>query len=130
MDSEANSSSGKRQRQVKRRGSHVQQGKYNHVLDGSGGEEGVEDPSTSRATPPKSKSKSKKRHRSSSASMEEEIIDGFAIASFKTLEDLEVGSITLVSQCTHTRRNYTHTQRLFTALSIHHIHTASVACLR
>ena len=120
MDSE-NSSSGKRQRQAtskRRERSHVQLGKHNHVLDGSGGEEeGTEDHSPSRATTPKSKTKSKKRRRSSSASMEEEIIDGFAIASFKTLEDLEVGSVTLVNQCRYPSQLYTHTKAFHSSLN-------------
>jgi len=41
---------------------------------------------------PKSKPKPRKSRRSSSPTLEEDIIDGFAIMAFKTLDDLEVSS--------------------------------------
>ena len=60
--------------------------KPNHVLSSDEGDS----MSPSRSTPPKTKSKTKKRPRSSSPSMLEDIIDGFAIQSFRTQDDLEV----------------------------------------
>ena len=89
MDSEGSSSSGKR-RHAKRREKpgHPPQEKQNHVLEGSGDEE--DEASPPRPAPTKGKGKARRQRRSSSASMEDDIIDGFSIRGFITLEDLEV----------------------------------------
>ena len=85
MDSE-----GKRNQRIRRRerAQQLQQQKQqqNHVADGSGDEEEDSPPRPARG---KSKSKPSKR-RPSSSGQEEDIIDGFSITSFKSLEDLEV----------------------------------------
>ena len=82
MDREGGQGSQKRPRSKKTQPSQ----KPNHVLSSDEGDS----TSPSRSTPPKTKSKTKKRPRSSSPSMLEDIIDGFAIQSFRTQDDLEV----------------------------------------
>ena len=98
MDSEANG--GKRARsKLRRERSHPPaQEKQNHVLEAESCDEDGESSTSPASTPtPKTKNKApRKRRRSSSASMEEDIIDGFAICSFKSLEDLEVSSALLI----------------------------------
>lgn len=82
MDREGGQGSQKRPRSKKTQPSQ----KANHVLSSDEGDS----TSPSRCTPPKNKTKMKKRPRSNSPSMLEDIIDGFAIQSFRTQDDLEV----------------------------------------
>ena len=65
--------------------------KPNHVLD-YGSDEDTEEDSPSKPSRPKGKGKSPRKRRDSSPLLEEDIIEGFAFASFKFLDDLEVGT--------------------------------------
>jgi hypothetical protein len=78
------------------RAQQLQQEKQN--CEGSGDE--IDD-SPPRLGKGKGRCKPPRRRRNSSNSFEEDIIDGFAIVSFRTLEDLEVSVATCESVCTN-----------------------------
>ncbi len=85
MDREGGPQNGGSQKRPRSKKSQQTQ-KQNHVLSDSDGDS----TSPSRSTPTKGKAKAKRRTRSPSPSMLEDIIDGFSITSFRTLDDLEV----------------------------------------
>ena len=85
MDREGGPQNGGSQKRPRSKKSQQTQ-KQNHVLSDSDGDS----TSPSRSTPTKGKAKAKRRTRSPSPSMIEDIIDGFSITSFRTLDDLEV----------------------------------------
>ena len=89
---EGDSGNSKRNQRHKRRERvQVQQEKQTNRMDESGGESEEAPPLPRSSAKEKGKNKPRRRRRSSDAATEDDIIDGFAITSFKTLEDLEVG---------------------------------------
>ncbi|KAK7087973.1 hypothetical protein V1264_021957 [Littorina saxatilis] len=72
----------------KERAHQLNQEKQNLVDEGFSGDEGEGSPP--RSSKEKNRSKPRRQRNNSSHSFEEDVIDGFAIMSFKTLEDLEI----------------------------------------
>lgn len=81
----------------KERAHQLNQEKQNLVDEGFSGDEGEGSPP--RSSKEKNRSKPRRQRNNSSHSFEEDVIDGFAIMSFKTLEDLEVSSIDQLLVC-------------------------------
>lgn len=93
MDHEESSGSNKRRLARRReKHGHPAQEKQNHVLESADEEDGSPTPPRPSSHKGKTKGIRRRRESSSSDSMEEDIIDGFSIRGFKTLDDLEVST--------------------------------------
>ena len=81
----------------KERAHQLNQEKQNLADEGFSGDEGEGSPP--RTSKDKCRTKPRRQRNNSSHSFEEDVIDGFAIMSFKTLEELEVSGIDQLFVC-------------------------------